>query len=315
MAQFTLIPPSDQDDSVAVIIPTLNGERWLDSLLSMLNRQTLQADEVLIIDSGSTDATCDIAEQYKARLIRIPGDSFDHGGTRNFAAAKVNADILVYMTQDAIPVDEYALARLLRPLLNDEKIAASYGRQLPSPHADPFAEHLRLFNYPDKSYVHYWQDRHQYGFKTIFISNSFAAYKKNILETCGFFPNRQIFGEDSSAVAALLEQGYGVSYVSDARVYHSHNYSIREEFHRYFDIGVFHSLRSDILDKFGTPQKTGNQFVRSELSFLWEKNKYLLLPVSLLRNIVKFIAYRLGKRYRTFSGFISKRLSMHRNWW
>jgi len=315
MSPPALIPQNGHDNNVAVIIPTRNGGRWLVRLLNMLNRQTFRVDEVLIIDSGSTDATHAIVRRYGARLISIPSHSFDHGGTRNLAARETDADILVYMTQDAVLADEHALARLLQPLIENEKLAASYGRQLPNSDADPFAEHLRLFNYPENSHVYYRQDRHHHGFKTIFISNSFAAYKKNILKQCGFFPDKQIFGEDSSAVAALLEQGYGVSYVSDACVYHSHNYSIREEFQRYFDIGVFHSLRADILDKFGTPKKTGNRFVRSELSFLWKHKEYRLIPVSLLRNGVKFVAYQLGKRYRTFPEAISKRLSMHANWW
>lgn len=315
MARFFPLPPDYRDGSVAVIIPTRNGGRWLDAVLGMLQRQTLQVDEILLVDSGSTDATREIARRYDTRLVQIPAETFDHGGTRNFAAAMVTADILIYMTQDAIPADEYALARLVQPLLENGKIAASYGRQLADPEADPFAEHLRLFNYPDKSSVRYWQDRHQCGFRTIFISNSFAAYKKKILQKCGSFPDRQIFGEDASAVAVMLERGYGVCYVSDACVYHSHNYSIWDEFQRYFDIGVFHSLRSDILAKFGTPQKTGNRFVRSECAFLCKQHKYHLLPLSLLRSVVKYVAYQLGKRYRIFPGWISKRLSMQKYWW
>ncbi len=306
---------NNQCGGVAVIIPTRNGDRWLERLLVMLHRQTLQADEILLVDSGSTDSTSAIARRHNVRFIRIPPESFDHGGTRNFAAGKVDADILVYMTQDAIPADEFALARLVYPFFENEKIAVCYGRQLPDPDADPFAEHLRLFNYPARSHVYFLRDRRRYGFKTIFISNSFAAYRKKILEKCGFFPDKQIFGEDSCAVAVLLKQGYGINYVSNACVYHSHNYSIREEFQRYFDIGVFHSFRSDLLAEFGTPQKTGNRFVRSEFAFLWERKKYQLLPVSLLRSCVKFVAYQLGKRYRILPESISKRLSMHSNWW
>lgn len=149
--------------SVSVIIPTCNGEPWLAELLSMLAVQSLVPAEILIIDSASTDATREITCRHNVHLIEIARQDFDHGGTRTMAAVAAVGEFLVYMTQDAVPVDRNVLAQLIRPLLEDETIAAAYGRQLPRRNANLFSEHLRLFNYPDQSEVRCLKDRSAAG--------------------------------------------------------------------------------------------------------------------------------------------------------
>jgi rhamnosyltransferase len=301
--------------TVSVIIPTWNGEQWLEKLLTMLEQQTLVPDEILVVDSGSQDRTCDLVCRHNVRLIEIAQEDFDHGGTRTMAAGLAVGEILVYMTQDAVPAGRDALELLVKPFMKDEKIAATYGRQLANSDANLFSEHLRLFNYPDQSEVRCWGDRSQYGFKTIFISNSFAAYRRDVLATHGFFPKKVLFGEDTLTVAKLLENGYCVAYVGDACVFHSHNYSIWQDFKRYFDIGVFHRHQDKQLSKFGGPGGAGKRYVRSEMSMLAAKKKYFLLPESLIRNAGKFIAYNLGRRYKKIPHCCAERLSMNRSWW
>lgn len=301
--------------SVSVIIPTCNGEPWLAQLLSMLAAQSLVPVEIIIVDSESTDATKKIARCHNVRLIEIGRQEFDHGGTRTMAAQAAVGEFLVYMTQDAIPVDENALALLIRPLHDNETVAAAYGRQLPHKSANIFSEHLRSFNYSNRSEIRCLKDREQFGFKTIFISNSFAAYRRDVLAAHGFFPDRLLFGEDTLTVAKLLENGYCVAYVSEAGVYHSHNYSIAQDFKRYFDIGVFHVDQADQLQRFGGPGGAGRKYVRSEIDLLIARKKYGRLPESILRNLGKFIAYNLGKRYRLLPRCCARALSMNRNWW
>lgn len=301
--------------SVSVIIPTWNGEQWLDELLSMLEQQTLVPDEILVVDSGSLDGTRDIACRHDVRLVDIAQQDFDHGGTRTMAAGLAVGEILIYMTQDAVPATRDALNLLVQPFTQDEKIAATYGRQLANSEASFFSEHLRLFNYPEQSEVRCWSDRDKYGFKTIFISNSFAAYRRDVLAAHGFFPKRLLFGEDTLTVAKFLENGYCVAYVSYASVYHSHNYSILQDFKRYFDIGVFHVDQAEQLTKFGGPGGAGRRFVCSEIAMLCAKKKYFLLPESFMRNLGKFIAYNLGKRYKRLPRCYARRMSLHRSWW
>ncbi len=301
--------------SVAVIIPTCNGEPWLEDLLSALEQQTLVPGEILVIDSDSTDATRTIARAHGVRLHRIAGSDFDHGGTRTLAATMVSEEILVCMTQDAVPVDTQALEFLVRPFAENTKIAATYGRQVAAPGATLFSEHLRNFNYPDRSEIRCFEDRQRLGFKTIFISNSFAAWRREVLAEQGFFPERLLFGEDTLTVAKLLENGYCVAYVSEAAVFHSHNYSIIQDFRRYFDIGAFHADQAAQLAAFGGPGGAGRSFVRSEMAEIVHRKKFHLLVQSLLRNAGKLMAYNLGKRYNKLPRCWAERLSMNRNWW
>lgn len=316
MSQVTL-PDREKNnsDTITVIIPTYFGGKWLESVLDKISRQSVPVDELIIVDSGSRDNTLDIAGDYPVRLLQINSADFDHGGTRTMAAREAKGTILVYFTQDAIPENEQALANLVRPLRDNTNIAASYGRQLPCQDANPFSEHLRLFNYPEQSNTRCWEDRHKFGFKTIFISNSFAAYRKECLAEVGYFPEKIIFGEDTCTVARLLKQGYCVHYAGDARVYHSHNYTLVQDAKRYFDIGVLHALEKDMMDDFGAPTGAGKRFILSEISFLLTRKKYILIFQSFLRNGLKFVAYRLGRRYTMLPRSLARLLSMHHRWW
>ena len=306
--------------TVSVIIPTLNGARWLDDLLSAVVRQTLLPEEVLFVDSGSTDSTVTIIQRYMGnypfiRLLEIKQANFDHGGTRTLAARQSSGDILLFMTQDAILADDKAFELLIDPFTENEKLAAAYGRQLPAPGATFFGEHLRLFNYPEKSQLRGLRDWSFYGFKTVFISNSFAAWRHDPLKEQGYFPEQLLFGEDTVALAKMLEKGYYAAYVSEAAVFHSHNYSICQDFKRYFDIGVLHETQKKHLLRHGGPAGAGKKYVLSEWALLVEKKKYYLFPESLLRNLCKFIAYKTGRRFRLLPSHWPARFSMNPGWW
>ena len=310
----------DRHPTVSVIIPTFNGEKWLDEVLSMLRQQTLPADETLVVDSGSTDATLEIIRRHNVDLLEINQEDFDHGSTRSLAARHTTGDILVYLTQDAIPASDNALELLVQPLLDYDQninrtIAVTYGRQLPAKDADLFSTHLREFNYPAQNQTRCYQDRFEYGFKTIFCSNSFAAWQRETLAAQGFFPEKLLFGEDTLTVAKLLKNGYCVGYVSGACVYHSHNHTILQDFRRYFDIGVFHVDQAGHLEQFGGVGGAGKKYVQSELAMLMAAGKYFLMPVSFLRNLAKFIGYKLGKHYKSIPHKLAKKLSMNQTWW
>lgn len=305
--------------TVSLIIPVWNGGHWLDALLTALARQTLLPDEILLVDSGSTDNSLNIIRQHQVanpaiRLLEIPQQDFDHGGTRTWAAQQTSGEILVCMSQDAIPAADDALERLVQPFHDKDRLAATYGRQLPALDATLFSEHLRRFNYPEQTQCRRWNDRANFGFKTIFISNSFAAWRREPLAAAGYFPQRLLFGEDTLTLAKLLENGYDVFYVSEALVRHSHNYSIMQEARRYFDIGVLHAEEQALLRQFGGAGGAGRQYVRSELALLLARKKYQLLPEWFCRNAGKFIAYQLGRRHRLLPRSWAKTLSMNPGW-
>ncbi|THB77677.1 MAG: glycosyltransferase family 2 protein [Desulfobulbaceae bacterium] len=305
----------DSQISFSVIIPTLNGAHQLRELLAALTIQTIQPREILILDSESDDKTREVASEYETKIITIKRETFDHGSTRSFGAGIAETDILVYFTQDALPANRMVLENLVDPLVEDQEIAMSYGRQLPAFDADEISRHLRLFNYGSLSYTRSYEDRIHYGFSTIFVSNSCAAYRKSTLLEIGSFQENLIFGEDSSAAAAFLKKGYKVAYRAESEVYHSHNYTISEEFTRYFDIGVFHASQKKLLEDFGSSEKRGMQYLKSGLSYLRKRGRYGLMAEFVVRIACKLTGYRLGKQYQQLPRSVASRCSMNRKWW
>lgn len=282
---------------ITIIIPTYNASKYLPSLLKKLEAQTIKNYELIIIDSSSSDNTIDVAQAHGADIITIPQSEFDHGGTRTLAAAKAKGDILVYLTQDALPYNEYAIENIVRPFAEDEKIGAAFGRQLPYPKASVFAEHLRAFNYPDTSYTRTLDDRREQGIKTAFLSNSFAAYRKSALKQIGYFKSGLPFGEDACAGAKILLEGYKIAYVAEAVVLHSHNYTAWQDLKRYFDMGIFHRTENWLLKEFGKAEYAAVKYAKSEFAFLLEKKKFRLFPEFVLKNFMKYLGYKLGRGY------------------
>lgn len=298
--------------NVSVIIPTLNAQATAGKLLEYLTHQNV---DILIIDSSSSDNTIEIAKQYNVEYIIIPKESFDHGGTRTLGAKHCkNAEFLIFLTQDAMPYDEDTLKNILLPF-QDKKVGAVHGRQIANPDETIFGEHLRLFNYKPMSYVRSYEDKEQYGIKTAFLSNSFAAYRMKALQEIGYFKERLILGEDMYAGAKLLQNGYKLAYASDAKVYHSHGYTMKEEFRRYFDIGVFHCDEKWILEAFGKPEGEGLKFVKSQWKYLIDQHKIHLIPISIVRTGVKYLAYKLGYYHNYLPKYLIKKMSMHKRWW
>jgi len=298
---------------VSVVIPTYNAGNKIRELLLALKSQA-EPCEILVIDSSSSDETLEITASFGIRSILIRKEEFDHGGTRNLASDTVKGDILVFLTQDALPADENSVRNLIRPF-DDPQVGAAFGRQLPQPDASPLGAHLRLFNYPEDSCIKSLADRRIYGIKTPFLSNSFAAYRKSALDRISGFRSRLILGEDTYAGARLLLAGYKIVYAADALVYHSHNYTAFEEFGRYFDIGVFHGQERWIVDEFGGAEGEGVNYMKSGAAFLIRTGKKRLLPEFVVRSGLKYLAYSMGRNYDYLPDWMRKRMSMHREWW
>ncbi|MDX2306084.1 MAG: glycosyltransferase family 2 protein [Microscillaceae bacterium] len=298
---------------VSVIIPTYNASRFLDKLIPKLKQQTISF-ELLVIDSTSKDNTQEILEQEGIRVIKIPQEIFNHGSTRNLGLNYITGDIVIYLTQDALPVDNSCFEKLIQ-CFEDEKVALAYGRQLPYQDADVFGEFARLFNYPSENIMKDKASIPKMGIKTCFFSNSFGAYRKTVLENLGGFPDNVIFGEDFYTAAKAILNGHTICYCAEAQVYHSHNYSIWEEFRRYFDIGILHKRENWILKNFKGAESTGLNYIKEEFFFILGKNKYVLIPSYFIRNACKYIAYRLGKLENFLPIAIKRKLSMHRFYW
>jgi rhamnosyltransferase len=299
---------------VSLIVPTRNpGQLWAQWLLAVQQQQP----EVpcLVVDSESSDG-CDFSALPDCwQLRRIAAADFNHGSTRNLASAHLPPDfeVVVFMTQDALLADPQALSRLVS-VFSDPAVACAYGRQLPHVDATPVAAHARFFNYPSHSRLVSLADKARLGLKACFLSNSFAAYRVADLQAVGGFPSNVILGEDMSVAARLLMAGKSVAYVADACAHHSHNYSVMQEFRRYFDTGVFHARSPWLLAEFGSAGGEGLRFVRSELAYLW-RHAPLWIPSALVRTAAKLIGYRLGRLESRWPLWFKRWCSMHKGYW
>lgn len=298
----------------ALCIPTLNAGENAAILAAAIASQSLQPDTVLIIDSGSHDGTVETFRGAGARIHSLDRREFNHGGTRQLGADKlVDADLIIYLTQDAIPADPLSFEQLIR-CFDDPETGAAFGRQLPRREAGHVEAHARMFNYPDAGRITTLGDRAALGIKTVFFSNSFAAYRRADLLAAGGFPSHLIMGEDTYVAAKMLLAGKKVAYCAEAAVFHSHDYSLMEEFRRYFDTGVLHSREPWIREKFGGAGGEGWRFLKSETRYLLARNP-LLLPSALVRTSLKLLGFRLGLQERSIPLGLKRRLSMFRPFW
>ncbi len=282
----------------SVIIPTYNGGELWRLCAKSISSQSLAPNSVYVIDSTSSDDTVLIAQAAGFDVAVIPSISFNHGGTRNGGAKNFSdSDYIVFLTQDAILESVDSFKNLIDYFSRDDKVAAVCGRQLPHHDANPLAIHARLFNYPFVSDVKSAYDIPRLGIKTVFMSNSFSAYKTEVFFELGGFPNNTILAEDMYLAAKMIQAGYKVAYCSEAAVHHSHNYSPWEEFRRYFDTGVFHACEPWIQQQLGGASGEGARFVKSELLYLW-RHAPLWIPRALITTACKLIGYKLGQHYR-----------------
>jgi rhamnosyltransferase len=299
---------------ISICIPTYNAEFYAERIISAIKYQNLEIHEVIIVDSCSDDNTVKYFTEAGYRKFVVDKLKFDHGTTRNYAANLMHdADIIVFATQDALPASSSTLRELICSFDN-QRVGASYGRQLPTVNSSPIAAHARIFNYPRQSALKGLEDIMRYGLKLAFISNSFAAYRRSALEAIGGFPKHCIVSEDTYVAAKMILAGWKVAYCADAKVYHSHNYNWRQEFQRYFDIGVFHAREPWVRKEFGGAEGEGMRFLKSEMKYLLHHAPYLI-PSALFRTVIKYAGFRVGLFERHLPLGVKYRLSMQKAFW
>jgi len=295
---------------VSVIIPTLNAAPVMANLLESLRNQTIPV-EIIIIDSSSHDGTVNIALSYGARVLTILREEFGHGKTRNLAAREVSGDVMVFLTQDALPRDGNCIENLVAPL-GDPGIAASYGRQIPQEGAKPPERFVRQFNYPPDPSIKSWKDISSLGIKTFFFSNVCSAVRREEFEHLGGFPEDLVMFEDMLFAAKLLKDGYSVAYVPGAEVIHSHDYSWQQQFKRYAKAGISFSNNPWFLE-YAKAGEEGLSLFRKEVRYFLENRMYYWCLYAFGDALFKYIGFNLGLRHRSLPQMIAKRVTGYLN--
>lgn len=288
--------------SVSVIVPTLNAAGEIAALLAALMGQTQPPDEILVVDSGSTDGTAELARAHGARVMAIPRDRFDHGGTRDAALRQTTGEFVLFLTQDALPADERYIEQLLLPFA-DERIAAASGRQLPRPDARPYVQAVQQYRYPAQSRAWGPEERETLSIRAYHLSDVCSAYRRSAYEAVGGFPHPLPTNEDMLIAAAFLDAGYRLAYRADATVVHSHSLTLCQEYRRNVLIGRF--LR-EYGERLGNPRETGEglRMVRQVLSQLLRSGHPLECPAFAADCAARLLGSRAGRRMGAAQGRI-----------
>ncbi len=299
---------------IDVIIPTYRPDEKLDKNLRMLEKQTLTPDRILLINTEEPLFKSRVFPRLpQGEIIHIKKNQFDHGGTRNMAAARCDGDFIVLMTQDAIAADERLIENLIRPFA-DEKVAVSYGRQMADHRDNPVEAYTRRFNYPRESRVKSREDLPSLGVKTFFCSNVCSAYRKSVYDAMGGFPLHTIFNEDMIFAGRLIEAGWKIAYAADARVWHWHNYTAKEQLKRNFDLAVS-QVDAGGLFKTVKSESEGIRLVKSTLAYFIRKKAWRLIPHILVQSGAKYIGYKLGQHYQVLPLWLIRRISLNPSYW
>lgn len=223
--------------SYSVIIPTLNAEKEIVSLLDAVKKQSLAPEKILVVDSTSDDRTQELAIENGAELLTVSRAEFDHGGTRDFALRQTDTPFVVFLTQDAMPADENSMSRLLTPMLENPDVAIVGGRQQAYSHASHAEKLVRAHNYPCISRIWGREQIKMLGVRAFLISDVFAAYRRDAYEKVGGFDYPILTNEDMLITQKLLDAGYKAAYAGDAVVLHSHDFTLRQQYRRNYIIG------------------------------------------------------------------------------
>ena len=224
--------------TVDVMIPTYKPGQEFAELLPRLLEQTYPIRSIRVVNTGKkfwNPAWEQLSDKIMVEHIR-PSE-FDHGGTRRAMAESSDADLLLFMTQDAMPYDNACVEHLVEKF-SLPHVKAAYARQLPRDDCRTLERFTRGFNYPEESDIKDAGDLPKLGVKTFFCSNVCAMYDRRTYEELGGFVESTLFNEDMIYAGHLVQAGYAIAYAADAKVVHSHNYGCMAQLHRNFDLGV-----------------------------------------------------------------------------
>lgn len=278
----------------SILLLTYNGERYLDELLNALKNQRCKEFEVLAIDSSSTDGSREVLENHRVPFSVIPQSEFNHGLTRNRIAKQAQGDYLVFLSQDALPVDENWLSRLIKPL-KDEKTAGVFGRQIPKESTHLMEKHLLTTLYPDYPKIYSEKDADYLSPRHVLFSNVNSSLKKSVWQKIPF--PEVIMSEDQYWAYQVLKQGYAIVYEPKAAVFHSHGYGLKKLFERTHQSGL--SLKNFKMKRQLKNLKDIPNYYLDELAEFFKQGKIAQLPYGLIYETVSFSGFLTG-RYLPF---------------
>jgi rhamnosyltransferase len=302
---------------ISIVIPVLNGGADLERCLEAIDSQRLDDRlEVVVVDSGSTDASVALARARGARVIEIAHSEFNHGATRNLGAAASGGEIIVFTSQDARAADPGWLARLTRPLGDDDRLAGVYGRQIAHPDARPAERFFLDFVYGPTPRRQAAAAAGDLSVETTMFSNVNSAIRRTAWERFRFADD-MIMSEDQEWAARVLLAGYELAYVPAAPVIHSHAYTLGSAFRRFFDSGVSseRAYLAGSAPAAAALRRRARRYARDEIRWLRRNRMWARIPSTAGYELTKFAALTLGSHHRLLPTALKRRLSATPAYW
>ncbi len=304
---------------VEVMIPVYKPDQRFARLLERLREQTFPVSRILVVNTEEKYWKPElVGKADNLEIHHIEKEHFDHGGTRNMGAGLLKGDILIFMTDDAVPKGRRLVERLVAALSqkgpNGETMAMAYARQLPDQDCQAVERYTRSFNYPKEGCVKTRADLSRLGIKTYFASNVCCAYQREAFEKLGGFVSPAIFNEDMIFAAGAVKAGYGIAYASEARVIHSHNLTWMQQFRRNFDLAVSQADHPEVF--LGVPSEgEGIRMIKTAAKQMLKQGQPEQLPVLIMGSACKYAGYRLGKLYRVLPRPLVLWCSTNKEFW
>jgi rhamnosyltransferase len=281
---------------ISVLIPVKDGGSDLVRCLEAIAAQQVDDQvEIVVVDSGSSDGSPDRARELGAEVHEIPAREFVHGATRNLAARLSGGDVLVFTTQDAVPADGQWLARLVRALDGDD-VAGAYGRQLAHEDATPPEQFFLDFMYGPEPRVQRLAGIEELSFEQTLFSNVNSAIPRSVWEA-NPFRDDVTMSEDQEWSRRMLLAGHTIVYEPEAAVRHSHAYTLRGAFRRFYDSGAS-AGRSYVAgaESHAALRRAFRRYAVGELRWLWRTGRRRWIPYTVVYELAKLTGLQLGLR-------------------
>ena len=299
---------------VDVLIPVYRPDGKLTELLKRLKMQYYPIHRVILMNTEEKHFPAELTGIWdRVEVYHLAKEEFDHGGTRDRGVRMSTADLVVCMTQDAMPADETLIEELVKPF-DDPEVWAAYARQLPNEDCREVEKYTRSFNYPEQSMVKTKEDLDRLGIKTFFCSNVCAAWRREKYLELGGFVKHTIFNEDMILAGTMIKQGGKIAYCAKAKVIHSHNYSAFQQFHRNFDLAVSQTMYPEVFGGIRS-ESEGIKLVKKSLSYCIKIGKPWLMIQVVTQSAGKLLGYKMGQRYRSLPMWLILRCTMSPSFW